>query len=63
MEEIKELNCCITDTDYTEGLTEIINNLKTIQIDTRAMNDFTHCRYYGQKEMLEAIIKYLEKCL
>lgn len=63
MEEIEKLDCSICDTDYKEGLSEIIANLKTIDIDTRAMNDYTHCTRYGQKEMLEAIIKYLEKCL
>jgi hypothetical protein len=63
MEEIKKLNVSICDLSYKEGLEEIIAELKTIQIDTLAMNETSHARLFGRKEMLEAIINYLERCL
>ena len=63
MEEIKKLNVSICDFSYKEGLEEIIAELKTIEIDTFAMNDTSHARLVGRKEMLEAIIDYLEHCL
>lgn len=63
MEEINKLNTSICDLSYQEGLEEIIKNLKTINIDTFAMNDTSQARYVGQKEMLKLIIKYLERCL
>lgn len=40
---IEDLNTSIVDWSYQEGLQEIINNLKTIEIDTRAMNESSHC--------------------
>lgn len=60
---IEDLNISIVDWSYQEGLQEIINNLKTIEIDTRAMNESSHCRLVGEKEMLNKIINYLERCL
>ena len=60
---IEDLNTSIVDWSYQEGLQEIINNLKTIEIDTRAMNESSHCRLVGEKEMLNKIINYLERCL
>lgn len=63
MEEIKKLNTSICDLSYKEGLEEIIAELKTVQIDTLAMNETSHARLIGREEMLEAIINYLERCL
>ena len=63
MEEINKLSTSICDLSYQEGLEEIIKNLKTINIDTFAMNDTTLARLAGQEEMLQLIIKYLERCL
>ena len=45
MEEINKLNTSICDLSYQEGLEEIIKNLKTINIDTFAMNDTSQARY------------------
>lgn len=61
--KIEDLNTSIVDWSFQEGLQEIINNLKTIEIDTRAMNESSHCRLVGEKEMLNKIINYLERCL
>ena len=63
MNNIEELNTNICDWSYEEGLNEIIEQLETIQIDTRAMNDFSHCELAGKKEMLEKVINYLKRCL
>lgn len=62
MNEVEKLNTSICDWSYEEGLNEIITNLKTIEIDTRAMNESSHCKLVGEKEMLEKIINYLERC-
>lgn len=61
--DIKDLSINIVDWSYQEGLQEIIENLKTIEIDTRAMNESSHCRLTGEKDMLNKIINYLERCL
>lgn len=63
MNKIEELDASICDFSFQEGLQEIINNLKTIEIDTRAMNESSHCRLVGEKEMLKKVINYLERCL
>jgi len=63
MNEIEDLNVSICDWSYQEGLSEIINNLKTVKLDTRAMNETTESRLVGQEEMLKKVIDYLEKCL
>ena len=63
MNNIEELNTSICDWSYEEGLNEIIEQLKTIQIDIRAMNDFSHAKLVGEKEMLEKVINYLKRCL
>ena len=44
--------------------TEIISNLEKIykNFSTFSMNDST-IKYFGQKEMLGEIIKYLKRCL
>lgn len=63
MNNIEELNTSICDWSYEEGLNEIIEQLETIQIDTRAMNDFSHAKLVGEKEMLEKVINYLKRCL
>lgn len=63
MSDIDDLDTCICDWSYKEGLEEIIKNLETITIDTRAMNESSHCVLYGQELMLKKIIEYLKKCL
>lgn len=59
--DIDKLNVSITDNSFEEGLGEIIQELKRINISTFSMND--NGRLVGHKEMLEKIIKYLERCL
>lgn len=59
--DIDKLNVSITDNSFEEGLGEIIQELKRINISTFSMNDNGHL--VGHKEMLEKIIKYLERCL
>lgn len=61
MEDIEDLDVSITDASYQEGLQEIINNLKTIKINTDTMSG--ESRFFGQKEMLNKVIDYLERCL
>ena len=59
--DIDELNISITDNSFEDGLGEIIQELKRINISTFSMNYNGHL--VGHKEMLEKIIKYLERCL
>ena len=59
--DIDKLNVSITDNSFEEGLTEIIQELKRIDISTFSMND--NGKYVGHKEMLEKIIEYLERCI
>lgn len=61
--DIEDLDTSICDWSFKEGLQEIINNLKKIEIDTRAMNESSHCKLVGEQEMLDKIINYLERCL
>lgn len=61
MEDIEDLDVSITDASYQEGLQEIINNLKTIKINTDTMSGDS--KFFGEKEMLNRIINYLERCL
>ena len=50
---MEDLDVSITDESYQAGLQEIINNLKkTIEPPL-----------LGEKEMLDRIINYLERCL
>lgn len=63
IDDIDKLSTCITDLSYQEGLTEIIEELKKIKIDTFAMNTWGEARLVGRKEMLKKIIAYLERCL
>lgn len=60
---IEDLDTSICDWSYQEGLTEIICNLKSIEIDTFAMNETSHAKLVGEKVMLEKIVDYLERCL
>ena len=52
MDNLEDLDVSITDESYQAGLQEIINNLKTIEPPL-----------LGEKEMLDRIINYLERCL
>lgn len=61
-EKIQSLSVSISDNDFKQGLCEIINNLRSVEIDTFAMNDHT-LFLQGQKAMLDLIIDYLERCL
>lgn len=61
--EIEQLDTGICDWSFEEGLKEIISNLKKVKIDTRAMNELSHCRLVGEEKMLNKIINYLERCL
>ena len=61
-EKIQNLSISISDNSFKEGLCEIINNLKSVEIDTFAMNDHT-LFLQGQKSMFDLIIDYLERCL
>lgn len=63
MSNLSKLSTSITDSSYQEGLQEIIDELKTVEIDTFAMNETSHARLYGEKEMLREVINYLERCL
>lgn len=56
-EKIQNLSNSISDDDFKQGLSEIINNLRSVEIDTFSISD------YGEKTMLDLIIDYLERCL
>ncbi len=62
--DISKLDVCITDLDFYEGLSEIINNLEYVyeKYNLHSMND-TAIRLYGEKNMLGEIIKYLKKIM
>lgn len=60
-DKIKQLPVGITDSSFQEGLIEIINNLKGVEIDTFSMNDSSFLQ--GQEDMLNEVINYLERCL
>jgi hypothetical protein len=59
--DIKNLDTCITDLDFYDGLNEIIEKLENVEKDfnTRSMSDYT-LYLQGQKIMLQEIIKYLK---
>ena len=62
--DIQKLDISITNSSYQDGVGEIISNLEKIykNFSTFSMNDST-IKYFGQKEMLGEIIKYLKRCL
>lgn len=60
--DIENLSTLITDTNFYEGLNEIIANLEKVykNYDLHSMNDSV-IRLYGEKRMLGEIIKYLKR--
>ena len=60
--DISKLNTSITDLDFYEGLSEIIEQLDSVykDYDLHSMNDSSIAKY-GEKRMLGAIISYLNK--
>lgn len=60
--DISKLNTLITDLDFYDGLNEIIANLESVyeNYDLHSMNDGV-IGLYGEKRMLEEVIKYLKR--
>ena len=62
LSDISKLNISITDLDFYEGLGEIIEELENVynDYDLHCMNDGI-IGLYGEKRMLEEVIKYLKR--
>lgn len=60
--DISKLSTLITDTDFYEGLNEIITNLESVynNYDLHSMND-SIIGLYGEHKMLGEVIKYLKR--